>query len=40
MRTEKYQDENHFSEFLLKNSGDFDVYTHLDFTKYYFDVKN
>lgn len=40
MGTEKYPNENDFSEFLTKNSGDSNAYTGLDSTQYYFDVKN
>lgn len=40
MGTEKYPEENDFSEFLSKNSGDSNAWTDLDSTNYYFDISN
>lgn len=40
MGTEKYPQENDFSEYLNKNNGYSNAYTDLDSTNYYFEVNN
>ena len=40
MGTEKYPKEDDFSEFLNANSGNYNAYTDLDVTNYYFDISN